>query len=234
MHLAADHQVTNMPRRRVLSAGDCAFAAMVALTEAMTPGHQNSVSKLGLTSRPMSRDMPVRLCPRASSQGVAQQHLGSACTEGSPISPGDSSATTIGHRCCARMSGSGRMVVALRWAQCQAPCERSFGDSGDQQMSATLKLVHKAIGAEVRRAAYEVLVDGAKAGRLSMNDTVEIPVAPGRHTLQVRSGRKSSSTETFDAADGEVVAYRCTGKRFLPIFLASFFAPRLALKLVRS
>jgi hypothetical protein len=67
-----------------------------------------------------------------------------------------------------------------------------------------------------------------------MNDMVEIPVEPGRHTLQVRNGRKSSSTETFDAAEGEIVAYRCTGKRFLPIFLASFILPRLALKLVRD
>ena len=28
------------------------------------------------------------------------------------------------------------------------------------------------------------------------------PVEPGRHTLQVRSGRNSSRTKTFDAADG--------------------------------
>jgi len=67
-----------------------------------------------------------------------------------------------------------------------------------------------------------------------MNDTIEIPIEPGRHTLQLRNGRKSSSTETFDAAEGESVAFRCTGKRFLPIFLASFFVPRLALKLVRD
>jgi len=32
----------------------------------------------------------------------------------------------------------------------------------------------------------------------------------------------------------EIVAFRCTGKRLLPIFLASFAVPRLALKLVRD
>jgi hypothetical protein len=101
-------------------------------------------------------------------------------------------------------------------------------------MSATLKLTHKAIGAEVRRAAYDVVVDGEGVGSVEMNDTIEIPVEPGRHTLQVRNGRKSSSTETFDVAEGQIVAFRCTGKRFLPIFLASFIAPRLALKLVRD
>jgi hypothetical protein len=101
-------------------------------------------------------------------------------------------------------------------------------------MPATLKLAHKAIGAEVRRDAYEVVLDGQRAGSVEMNKTIEIPVEPGRHTLQVRDGRKLSSTQTFDAAEGEIVAFRCTGKRFLPIFLASFVAPKLALKLVRD
>jgi len=101
-------------------------------------------------------------------------------------------------------------------------------------MSATLKLTHKAIGAEVRRGTYDVVVDGERAGSVEMNHTIEIPVEPGRHTLQVRNGRNSSSTQTFDAAEEEIVAFRCTGKRLLPIFLASFVAPRLALKLVRD
>jgi hypothetical protein len=105
---------------------------------------------------------------------------------------------------------------------------------GDQQMSATLKLTHKAIGAEVRRGAYDVVVDGQRVGSVEMNNTVEIPVEPGRHALQVRNGRNSSSTQTFEATEGEIIAFRCTGKRFLPIFLASFVVPRLALKLVRD
>ena len=101
-------------------------------------------------------------------------------------------------------------------------------------MPAMLKLTHKAIGAEVRRGTYDVVVDGERVGSVEMNDTIEVPVEPGRHSLQVRSGRNSSSTQTFDAADGEIVAFRCTGKRFLPLFLASFVVPRLALKLVRD
>src|SRR5580692_11259141 len=101
-------------------------------------------------------------------------------------------------------------------------------------MSATLKLTHKAIGAEVRRGAYDVVLDGERVGSVEMNDTIERPIEPGRHTLQVRNGRKSSSTEAFDAAEDDVVAFRCTGKRFLPIFLASLIVPRLALKLIRD
>ena len=101
-------------------------------------------------------------------------------------------------------------------------------------MAATLKLTHKAIGAEVRRGTYDIVVDSQPAGSLKMNDTIEIRIEPGRHTLQVRDGRNSSQTQTFDAGDGETVAFRCTGKRFLPIFLASFVVPSLALKLKRE
>jgi hypothetical protein len=101
-------------------------------------------------------------------------------------------------------------------------------------MSATLKLTHRSIGAEVRRGTYDAMVDGERVGSVAMNDTIEIPVEPGRHTLQIRNGRTSSGTETFDVAEGDSVAFRCTGKRFLPIFLASFLVPKLALKLVRD
>jgi hypothetical protein len=101
-------------------------------------------------------------------------------------------------------------------------------------MAATLTLTHKAIGVEVRRGTYDVVLDGERVGSLEMNDTIEIPVEPGRHTLQVRNGRNSSRTQTFDAAEGETVAFRCTGKRILPIFLASFVVPTLALSLKRE
>jgi len=101
-------------------------------------------------------------------------------------------------------------------------------------MAATLKLTHKAIGAEVRRGTYDIVVDGRRAGSVDMNDTFEIPIEPGHHTLQVRSGRNSSRTQTFDAAESQIVAFRCTGKSFLPIFLASFVVPSLALQLRRE
>lgn len=119
----------------------------------------------------------------------------------------------------------------MAWRQHrEVPCE----DKGTHDVSATLKLTHKAIGAEVRRAPYDVMVDGDRVGSVEMNKTLELPIEPGRHALQIRSGRKSSATRTFTAAEGEIVAYRCTGKRFLPIFLASFVRPSLALALVRQ
>jgi hypothetical protein len=101
-------------------------------------------------------------------------------------------------------------------------------------MSATLRVTHKAIGAEVRRGAYNIEVDGEFVGSVEMNDTFETAIEVGTHGLQVREGRKSSRVETFEVTDGEIVAYRCTGKRFLPLFLASFVVPGLALVLVRE
>jgi hypothetical protein len=98
-------------------------------------------------------------------------------------------------------------------------------------MSATLKLTHKAIGVEVRRGSFDVVVDGERDGSVEMNDTIEIPIEAGYHTLQVRNGRNLSRTLTFDAAEGQVVVFRCTGKRFLPIFLLSFVVPCLSLSL---
>ena len=101
-------------------------------------------------------------------------------------------------------------------------------------MAATLKLTHRAIGVEVRRGTYDVVLDGERAGSLELNNTFETPVEPGRHTLQVRNGRNSSRTKTFDAAEGETVAFRCSGKSILPIFLLSFVVPSLALSLHRE
>jgi len=101
-------------------------------------------------------------------------------------------------------------------------------------MSATLKLTHRAVGVEIRRGTYDVVLDGKPARSLELNETIDIPVEPGHHTLQVRNGRNSSRTKNFDAAEGETIAFRCSGKSILPIFLLSFVVPSLALSLHRE
>ena|ERR1035437_6850735 len=101
-------------------------------------------------------------------------------------------------------------------------------------MSATLKVSHRAMGAEVRRGTYQVELDGKPVGSVEMNETMETPVEPGRHILRLRNGRNSSRPKTFDVADGDIVAFRSTGKSFLPLFLASFVVPSLALVLIRE
>lgn len=98
-------------------------------------------------------------------------------------------------------------------------------------MSGAVKLTHKPIGAEVRRGTGDVVVDGEIVRSVEMNDTVEIPIEARHHTLRVRNGRNLSRTLNFDTAEGQVVAFRCTGERFSPIFLVSLVVPRLALSL---
>jgi hypothetical protein len=101
-------------------------------------------------------------------------------------------------------------------------------------MPATLKLTHGTIGVEIRRGTYDVVVDGKPAGSVELNETIDIPLEPGRHTLQVRNGRNSSRTKTFEVAEGEIASFRCSGKSILPIFLLSFVVPSLALSLRRE
>ena len=45
-------------------------------------------------------------------------------------------------------------------------------------MSATLQLTHKAIGAEVRRGTYDVVLDGERVGSVGMNATFETSSNP--------------------------------------------------------
>ena len=101
-------------------------------------------------------------------------------------------------------------------------------------MPATLKVTHEAIGVEVRRGTYDVVVDGERAGSVELHGTFETPIEHGRHTLKIRNGRNSSRVADFDADEGQVVAFRCSGKNILPIFLLSFFVPSLAISLRRE
>jgi hypothetical protein len=112
--------------------------------------------------------------------------------------------------------------------------ETLFRGKRRSTMAATLKLTHRSIGVEVRRGPYDVVLDGERAGAFGLNETFESLVEPGRHTLQVRSGRNSSRTKTFDAAEDEIVAFRCSGKSILPVFLLSFVVPSLAISLHRE
>jgi len=101
-------------------------------------------------------------------------------------------------------------------------------------MPATLRVRHEAIGVEVRRGTYGVVVDGNQVGSVELHGTFETAVEPGRHTLLIRNGRNSSRTTTFDAEEGQVIAFRCSGKNILPIFLLSFVVPSLAISLRRE
>ncbi len=102
-------------------------------------------------------------------------------------------------------------------------------------MSATLRVTRElGFGVELRRGRFEVLVDGASVGAVDNHDTIETPLEPGRHALRVHKGRYRSRDETFEAADGDVVHFRCHGIRIWPLYVASIVVPNLAITLKRE
>lgn len=102
-------------------------------------------------------------------------------------------------------------------------------------MSATLRVTRIVpVLLEIHRGPFEVAVDGKRAGSIEQRETLEESVEPGRHTLRVRTGRFSSQTVAFDAAEDESIDFECHGGRIWPILLASLVVPSLALKLNRE
>ena len=87
---------------------------------------------------------------------------------------------------------------------------------------------------ELRRAPFEIALDGTSIGSINRNGTFEAPIEPGPHTLQVRAGRYTSRAQSFDVGDGDAVNFRCNGARLWPMYLASFAVPSLALMLKRA
>jgi len=103
-------------------------------------------------------------------------------------------------------------------------------------MSATLKLTREVGHAafELRRGRFEISVDGNSVGSIDNHEAVETPLQPGHHTVQMRHGRYSSRELPFDAADGEVVSFRCHGARIWPTYVASIVLPNLGIALKRE
>ncbi len=102
-------------------------------------------------------------------------------------------------------------------------------------MSATLTLKRETRSLmELRRAPFQITLDGKAVGSIKRHETFETPVEPGQHTLQVRAGRYSSRAESFDVADGDAINFRCNGARIWPIYLISIVVPSLALSLKRA
>ena len=112
----------------------------------------------------------------------------------------------------------------------------NHGDPSREEIdvSATLKLKREGAGIELRRGPFEIAVDGSGVGRIEWHQTVELPLEPGRHILQIRAGRHSSQTEAFDVADEESVEFRCHGAMLWPRYVVSIIVPSLAISLKRT
>lgn len=98
-------------------------------------------------------------------------------------------------------------------------------------MAATLKLIRywpfekqNVVG----RHPYEIVLDGTVVGTVPAEETAELPIDSGHHTLRLKSGRRVSRERSFDATDGQTISFSCHGP-FGPIFLASFIKPDLAI-----
>jgi hypothetical protein len=101
-------------------------------------------------------------------------------------------------------------------------------------VSATLRVTRETFGVELTRGQFEIEVDGKNAGSVKHGETVESPLEPGRHTLRIRKGRYSSRDRSFDAADGDIVSFRCSGAIFWPRWVASQVKPNLGIILKRG
>jgi hypothetical protein len=81
---------------------------------------------------------------------------------------------------------------------------------------------------------FDVTLDGATAGSIEHHGSFETTIEPGHHTLQVRAGRYTSPTESFDVADGGAVNFLCNGAKFWPIYLITLLVPSSGLNLKRE
>ncbi|HLI54482.1 MAG TPA: hypothetical protein VKU88_09155 [Acidimicrobiales bacterium] len=100
-------------------------------------------------------------------------------------------------------------------------------------MAASVSLVREGFGIELRRGRFSVLVDGRDVGSIDSHQAVEMPLEPGRHTIQIRAGRYSSRLRTFEVGDGQMATFRCHGANVWPLYVASIFKPDLAISLKR-
>jgi hypothetical protein len=100
-------------------------------------------------------------------------------------------------------------------------------------MPATLRVTREMRGAliELRKGLFDIRVDGTTVGTIKLHDTVELPIEPGHHTIQLRDGRYSSRSLPFDVPDEQVVNFLCHGPSIWPIYVAALFMPNLGITL---
>jgi hypothetical protein len=99
---------------------------------------------------------------------------------------------------------------------------------------ALIRLSRDGVGIELLRGRFDVFVDGREVAEVAWRETIEIPLEPGDHRLQVRSGRYSSPPRSLTLRDGEVVSFRCHGAMMWPRYVLSVVKPDLGISLSRG
>ena len=75
---------------------------------------------------------------------------------------------------------------------------------------------------------WQVLVDGEAVAAIGARETLEVEVAPGRHTLRVTAGpRLMSRARGFEASPGMTSRFACHAARYWPLMLAALIKPDL-------
>jgi hypothetical protein len=99
-------------------------------------------------------------------------------------------------------------------------------------MTATLALTRKWGGVTDRNGKWQILLDDTAVGSIDRQQTVELPVEPGHHTLRVKKSERFLSRErSFDAADEHVVSFWCRSQLLWPLYIASLVKPELWISL---
>jgi hypothetical protein len=100
--------------------------------------------------------------------------------------------------------------------------------------SATLTLTRRWAGLVYRNRPFEISLDDNVVGSIAGQQTLELPVDPGHHTLQMGSGRHISPERSFDVTDGDVISFWCRGALLWPVYVASLIKPDLWITLKRE
>jgi hypothetical protein len=59
-------------------------------------------------------------------------------------------------------------------------------------MSATLRITRGGLGVQLRRGTFDIELDGQSVGTLTLDQSTEVPIETGHHTLRMTEGRYSS------------------------------------------
>lgn len=112
-----------------------------------------------------------------------------------------------------------------------APRHRASNGEGNTVARATLALSRKWGGLIDRNREWQIEIDGDVVGSIASAKTVEFSVEPGRHTLHLSSHRHSSPQRSFEAANGQVVSFRCRAATLWPMYVAALMKPDLWISL---
>jgi hypothetical protein len=88
-------------------------------------------------------------------------------------------------------------------------------------VASTIRLTREPGGRRDRLRAYSVVVDSQAAGKLRRGQTLELPVAPGSHSVQIAIDWGRSPAIDVDVARGGTVDLRCAPNTAQPMLLGA-------------